>query len=59
MIVEEGKHLIMSGGINESMDMNDDGDSVLDSNSIEMVENMYSICEHLWKKSKSVEPVKK
>ena len=49
----------MSGGINESMDMNDDGDSVLDSNSIEMVENMYSICEHLWKKSKSVEPVKK
>jgi HTH-type transcriptional regulator, sugar sensing transcriptional regulator len=59
MIVEDGKHLIMSGGINESMDMNDDGDSVLDSNSIEMVENMYSLCEHLWKKSKSAEPMKK
>jgi sugar-specific transcriptional regulator TrmB len=59
MIVEEGKHLIMSGGINESMDMNDDGDSVLDSNSIEMVENMYSLCEHLWKKSKGLEPLKK
>ena len=59
MIVEEGKHLIMSGGINETMDMNDDGDSVLDSNSIEMVENMYSLCEHLWKKSKTLEPMKK
>jgi sugar-specific transcriptional regulator TrmB len=59
MIVEEGKHLIMSGGINESMDMNDDGDSVLDSNSVEMVDNMYSLCEHLWKKSKTLEPLKK
>ncbi|NDB63647.1 MAG: hypothetical protein EB170_07260 [Nitrosopumilaceae archaeon] len=59
MVVEEAKHLIMSGGINESMDMNDDGDSVLDSNSIEMVENMYSLCEHLWKKSKTLEPIKK
>lgn len=59
MVVEEGKHLIMSGGINETMDMNDDGDSILDSNSIEMVENMYSLCEHLWKKSKTLEPLKK
>ncbi|MBI5697559.1 MAG: ArsR family transcriptional regulator [Thaumarchaeota archaeon] len=59
MVVHEKKHLIMSGGINETMDMNDDNDSVLDSNSIEMVENMYSLCEHLWKKSKPVEPLKK
>jgi len=59
MIVEEGRHLLMSGGINENMDMNDDGDSVLDSNSIEMVGNMYSLCEHLWKRSKAVEPIKK
>ncbi|MEW6043541.1 MAG: helix-turn-helix domain-containing protein [Thermoproteota archaeon] len=59
MVVESGKHLIMSGGINETMDMNDDGDSVLDSNSIEMVDNMYSLCEHLWKRSKPVEPIKK
>ena len=58
MVVEEGKHLIMSGGINETMDMNDDGDSVLDSNFIEMFENMYSLCEHLWKKSKTLEPLK-
>jgi hypothetical protein len=57
MVVETGKHLIMSGGINETMDMNDDADSVLDSNSIEMVNNMYSLCEHLWKRSKSIEPL--
>jgi sugar-specific transcriptional regulator TrmB len=59
MVVENGKHLIMSGGINETMDMNDDGDSVLDSNSIEMVDNMYSLCDHLWKRSKTTEPLKK
>lgn len=59
MVVENAKHLLMSGGINETMDMNDDGDSVLDSNSVEMVENMYSLCEHLWKRSRSVEPLKK
>lgn len=59
MVVENGKHLIMSGGINETMDMNDDNDSVLDSNSLEMVENMYSLCEHLWKRSKTAEPMKK
>jgi sugar-specific transcriptional regulator TrmB len=57
MVVENGNHLIMSGGINETMDMNDETDSVLDSNSVEMVENMYSLCEHLWKRSKSVEPL--
>jgi sugar-specific transcriptional regulator TrmB len=59
MIVENERHLIMSGGINETMDMNDETDSVLDSNSIEMVDNMYSLCEHLWKRSKSIEPLNK
>lgn len=59
MIVEDQKHVVMSGGFSESMDMNDDSDSVLDSNSIEMTNNMYSLCEHLWKRSKTVEPMKK
>jgi sugar-specific transcriptional regulator TrmB len=59
MIVESERHLIMSGGINETMDMNDEADSVLDSNSIEMVDNMYSLCEHLWKRSKVIEPINK
>ncbi|TBR25103.1 MAG: hypothetical protein EPO63_02600 [Candidatus Nitrosotenuis sp.] len=59
MIVEDQKHVIMSGGFSETMDMNDDNDSVLDSNSIEMTNNMYSLCEHLWKRSKAIEPMKK
>jgi sugar-specific transcriptional regulator TrmB len=59
MIVEDQKHVVMSGGFSETMDMNDDSDSVLDSNSIEMTNNMYSLCEHLWKRSKTVEPMKK
>ena len=59
MVVEEQKHVIMSGGFSETMDMNDDGDSVLDSNSVEMTNNMYSLCEHLWKRSKPTEPIKK
>jgi sugar-specific transcriptional regulator TrmB len=59
IIVESKRRLIMSGGINETMDMNDDSDSVLDSNSVEMVENMYSLCEHLWNRSKPIEPLKK
>ena len=59
MIVEDQKRVIMSGGFSETMDMNDDNDSVLDSNSIEMTNNMFSLCEHLWKRSKAVEPMKK
>lgn len=59
MVVEDQKHVVMSGGFSETMDMNDDSDSVLDSNSVEMTNNMYSLCEHLWKRSKTVEPMKK
>lgn len=59
MIVEEEKHLIISGRISESMSMNDENDSVLDSNSIEMVNNMYRLCEHIWKSAKSIETLKK
>lgn len=59
MVVEDQKHVIMSGGFSETMDMNDDSDSVLDSNSIEMTNNMYSLCEHLWKRSKAVELIRK
>jgi hypothetical protein len=31
----------------------------LDSNSIEMVNNMYSLCEHIWKNARTTEPIKK
>jgi HTH-type transcriptional regulator, sugar sensing transcriptional regulator len=58
MIVEEGKQLIMSGSIKETMNLNDDNDSILYTNSSEMINNMFSLCTHLWKKSKPVELVK-
>ena len=58
MIVEEGSQLIMSGSIKESMNLNDDNDSILYTNSLEMVNNMFSLCTHLWKKSKPIELVK-
>jgi hypothetical protein len=55
MIVEEGNQLIMSGSIKESMDLNDDNDSIMYTNSSEMINNMYSLCTHLWKKAKPIE----
>jgi sugar-specific transcriptional regulator TrmB len=55
MVVEENKQLIMSGSLNGSMDLNDEGDSVMHTNSLEMVNNMYSLCTLLWNKSKVIE----
>ena len=57
MVVESKRQLIMSGAIKESMDLNDDVDSIMYTNSAEMVENMYSLCIHLWKKSKPMETI--
>ena len=58
MIVEDQNQLIMSGSIKESMNLNDENDSILYTNSSEMINNMYSLCSHLWKKSKPIEIVK-
>lgn len=55
MIVEEGKQMIMSGTLNVSMDLNDESDSVLHTNSSEMVSNMFSLCTLLWNRSKTVQ----
>lgn len=57
MIVESKRQLIMSGAMKESMDLNDDVDSIMYTNSEEMVENMFSLCTHLWKKSKPMETI--
>jgi len=57
MIVESKRQLIMSGSMKESMDLNDEMDSILYTNSTEMVDNMFSLCNHLWKKSKRAELV--
>ena len=58
MIVEDETQLIMSGSIKESMNLNDEGDSILYTNSSEMINNMFSLCSHLWKKSKPIEVIK-
>lgn len=55
MIVEENRQLIMSGALNTSMDLNDENDSVMHTNSAEMVSNMFSLCTLLWAKSKPTE----
>ena len=52
MIVESKRQLIMSGSMKDSMDLNDEMDSILFTNSLEMVENMFSLCRHLWNRSK-------
>src|SRR3990170_296160 len=57
VIVEEGGQLIMSGSIKETMDLNDDNDSILVTNSQEMINNMFSLCSHLWKKAKPVDKI--
>src|SRR3989337_2826480 len=58
MIVEDESQLIMSGSIKESMNLNDENDSILYTNSSEMINNMFSLCSHLWKKSKPIEIIK-
>lgn len=55
MVVEENKQLIMSGALNTSMDLTDENDSVMHTNSAEMVSNMFSLCTLLWSKSKPTE----
>jgi sugar-specific transcriptional regulator TrmB len=55
MVVEENRQLIMSGALTTSMDLNDESDSVMHTNSSEMVSNMFSLCALLWNKSKTAE----
>ena len=57
VIVEDAGQLIMSGSIKETMDLNEDTDSILYTNSAEMINNMYSLCQHLWKKAKPLKTV--
>ena len=57
MIVESKRQLIMSGAMKESMDLNDDVDSIMYTNSSEMVDNMFSLCTHIWKKSTTMKTI--
>lgn len=51
IIVEENKQLIMSGALSDSMDLNEESDSIMHTNSAEMACNMFSLCTLLWNKS--------
>ncbi|RDJ30896.1 MAG: hypothetical protein DWQ18_05240 [Crenarchaeota archaeon] len=55
IIVECDRQLIMSGAISDAVNLKDEGDSILFTNSSEMVNNMFSLCSLLWKKSKKLE----
>ncbi len=55
IVVEKNNELIMSGGITETMNLKEENDSVLCTNSEEMVSNMFSFCSLFWKKSRSLE----
>jgi len=57
MVAEKDKQIVMSGSMKGTMDLNDDADSIVHTNSTEIVNNIFSLCEHLWKKSKPVETV--
>jgi sugar-specific transcriptional regulator TrmB len=57
MVVEENKQLIVSGALNDSMDLNDETDSVMHTNSAEMACNMSSLCTLLWNKSKPTQMI--
>ncbi len=55
IVGEKDKQIIMSGSMKGSMDLNDDTDSIIHTNSVEIVNNIFSLCSHLWKKSKPLE----
>jgi sugar-specific transcriptional regulator TrmB len=55
MVIESKSQMAMSGAMNESIDLNDDSDSIMYTDSSEMVENMFTLCSHLWKKSKPMQ----
>jgi sugar-specific transcriptional regulator TrmB len=51
IVAEKDKQIIMSGSMKETMELNDEADSIIHTSSIEMVNNIFSLCEHLWEKS--------
>lgn len=55
IIVESNNQLLMSGSINDQINLKDDNDTILYTNSQEMVNNMFSLCSLLWGKSKKPE----
>lgn len=55
IIVESNSQLLMSGSINDQVNLKDENDTILYTNSQEMVNNMFSLSSLLWAKSKKPE----
>ena len=53
IIVEKKAHLLMSGAIKETNSLTEQSESILYSDSLEMIENMFSLCDQIWKKTKT------
>ncbi len=55
MVVQKDKQMIMSDSATYSQYSSVDFDSSLCTNSVEMVDNIFTLCSHLWKSSKPLE----
>ena len=55
MVVQKDKQMIMSDSATSSQYSSADFDSSLCTNSVEMVDNIFTLCSHLWKSSKPLE----
>ena len=55
MVVQKDKQMIMSDSATSSQYSSADFDFSLCTNSVEMVDNIFTLCSHLWKSSKPLE----
>ena len=55
MVVQKDKRMIMSDSATSSQYSSADFDFSLCTNSVEMVDNIFTLCSHLWKSSKPLE----
>jgi sugar-specific transcriptional regulator TrmB len=55
MVVQKDKQMIMSDSAATFQNSNSDSDFSLCTNSVEMVDNIFTLCSHLWKSSKPLE----
>ena len=57
MVVQQGKKMIMSDSVVSSQNSGADSDSSLCTNSVEMVDNIFTLCAFLWDSSKPLKTI--
>jgi len=57
MVVQKDKKMIMSDSVTSSQNSGADSDSSLCTNSIEMVDNIFTLCSFLWDSSKPLKTI--